>query len=289
MAPALVELGIDAVEAEEIERQIRENRLENAGLDGVHWWSMQRWSFDPVDAVREARLGWWLSPVIDVVYKRLLDARYEAEPVEDSGDAIVKMPVVTWDAAADRFVEDAKSLLPVWQGTLKRAWAEAWRAWPRFAVQPDIPPALPDFSSFKSLSDFYARVRPHGIDPGHPAHVLRIFLEAIAEATKAWDESQVNRHPAGTPVDPGTGAGGGRFAPKEPPKQYPPGTPDSISDAADDEDETSAPAKRGKPKGAPVSKAARVKAKGKVGKAINETLAAIDEVHGDGELGELPF
>lgn len=29
-----------------------------------------------------------------------------------------------------------------------------------------------------------------------------------------WDESQVNRHPAGTPVDPGTGAGGGRFAPK---------------------------------------------------------------------------
>jgi hypothetical protein len=77
--------------------------------------------------------------------------------------------------------------------------------------------------------------------------------------------------------------------PKEPPKQYPLGTPDSISDAADDEDEVSAPAKRGKPKGAPVSKAARVEAKGKVGKAINETLAAIDEVHGDGELGELPF
>ena len=38
-----------------------------------------------------------------------------------------------------------------------------------------------------------------------------------------------------------------------------------------------------------MSKAARVEAKGKVGKAINETLAAIDDVHGDGALGELPF
>lgn len=212
IAPALIELGIDAVSAEEIERQIRENGLLDAGLDGVHWWAMQRWAFDPVEAVREARLGWWLSPAIATAYKRLLDARYEDEPGED-GVELVRKPVVTWDAAAERFVEDAKSLLPIWQGTLKRAWAEAWRAWPGFAVQPDIPPTLPDFSSLKSLTDYYVRVRPREIDPGHPAHVLRIFLEAI-ESVKAWDESQVNRHPAGTPVDAATGAGGGRFAPK---------------------------------------------------------------------------
>jgi hypothetical protein len=252
IAPALVELGIDSVEAEEIERQIRENRLENAGLDGVHWWSMQRWSFDPVDAVREARLGWWLSPVIDVVYKRLLDARYEAEPVEDLGGALVKMPVVTWDAAADRFVEDAKSLLPIWQGTLKRAWVEAWRTWPRFSVQPDIPPALPDFSSFKSLRDFYARVRPHGIDPGHPAHVLRIFLEAIDEAIKGGPGSGYHAPHVGLPgvhggSRPREEAGYAAYVyekqkygkkPKESkrkprqagnlPKEYPPGTPESI-------------------------------------------------------------
>lgn len=31
---------------------------------------------------------------------------------------------------------------------------------------------------------------------------------------KAWDKDKHQRHPAGTPVDPATGAGGGRFAPK---------------------------------------------------------------------------
>lgn len=76
--------------------------------------------------------------------------------------------------------------------------------------------------------------------------------------------------------------------PEDLPKKYPEGTPESIWDAADDSDEE-APAKRGGPKGSKVSAAAKVVAKGKVGKAINETLAAIDEVHGDGELRELPF
>lgn len=76
--------------------------------------------------------------------------------------------------------------------------------------------------------------------------------------------------------------------PENLPKKYPEGTPESIWDAADDSDEE-APAKRGGPKGSKVSAAAKVEAKGKVGKAINETLAAIDEVHGDGALNDLPF
>jgi hypothetical protein len=77
--------------------------------------------------------------------------------------------------------------------------------------------------------------------------------------------------------------------PKEPPKQYPPGTPDSISDAADDEDEASAPAKRGKPKGTPVSKAVRMEANGKVESAMRSALVAVDTVHGDGYLTDISF
>lgn len=36
-----------------------------------------------------------------------------------------------------------------------------------------------------------------------------------AQSAKAWVEEDHPRHPAGTPVDPESGAGGGRFAPKE--------------------------------------------------------------------------
>ena len=206
-ALALIGLGVDAVYAEEIARTLSANNLDTATLDGIHWWSSQRWHLDPVAAIQEARIGWWVSPAIDFQYKRLLDTRFEGEPT-DAGPPGPRGfdPVVVWDGGTDRFVDQAKSLLPVAQAMLQRQWAEAWRQWPRFSMEPDISPALPAFSSLKGLIDFYEHVRPHGHDPAHPAHVLRIFLDALY-ASKAWDEAAHPRHRAGT-------SEGGRFAPK---------------------------------------------------------------------------
>lgn len=206
-ALALIGLGVDAVYAEEIARTLSANNLDTATLDGIHWWSSQRWHLDPVAAIQEARIGWWVSPAIDFQYKRLLDTRFEGEPT-DAGPPGPRGfdPVVVWDGGTDRLVDQAKSLLPVAQAMLQRQWAEAWRQWPRFSMEPDISPVLPVFKSLKGLIDFYEHVRPHGHDPAHPAHVLRIFLDALY-ASKAWDEAAHPRHRAGT-------SEGGRFAPK---------------------------------------------------------------------------
>lgn len=209
LAGLLARLGVDSVQAQAIAETIDTQALEGADLDAVHYWLTEKRQFNPKDAVSDARIAWWLSPAVQPTYKRLLDAQSAAADADDLG-----VPIIVWDGAADQLVEEYKSLLPFYQATLQRAWGGAWRQWRRFAQHPDISPVLPVFPNLKSLLAFYEHVRPGSADPGHPAHVLRIFLEAM-DASKAFDESRVRRHPAGTPVDRGTGVGGGRFAPKE--------------------------------------------------------------------------
>lgn len=170
------------------------------------------WSFDALsrmsyeDYVREARIGWWDSAGVPFEFKRLLDSHDEG----DAGKSLAAARIIQADERHAALAADEGGLLrQVAVASARRAWADAYRDWERAPFNPDAPPEAPVHAGLKGLWAFYERFKPGDFDPSHPAHALRLHLEAA----KAWVEEDHPRHPAGTPADSETGAGGGRFAP----------------------------------------------------------------------------
>ncbi|MBK8188950.1 MAG: hypothetical protein IPK79_00685 [Vampirovibrionales bacterium] len=114
------------------------------------------------------------------------------------------------------------------------------------------------------------RVASEDLDRIFAGMLRRALLIMGERAEKSFDADAHPRYPEGTAVDPETGAGGGRFAPKGGE-----GSPDRDG--------------KPRPQGTPVSAAANVTATGAVGKAIREALGAVDEVHGATDLKQLPL
>ena len=154
--------------------------------------------------LREARIGWWDSEGVPLLYKRLLDCR--DEPTSAS---ILSGKALAADEAPAALSPPAGPILGIGDAAARRAWAEAYAEWEGagFGVPPEVPPQI---TGYKALKVFCERFGRSGPQEGHPAAALAAHLGAV----KAWEESNHPRYPEGTPVDSSTGAGGGRFAPK---------------------------------------------------------------------------
>lgn len=197
----LIRAGFSPVLAEELSGTLE--RFSDADLgDALSWSKNELGRLPPETLEREARIGWWESDGVAFEFKRLLDA------ADAGGKLIVQKAFVVPDERHVVLEENGVRLLNL---AVARAWAEAYARWERAPFNPDVPPELPALGSLKALVDFHTHFAPSGFDPSHPAHALRLYLEAV----KAWSAGDHPRYPTGTPVDPETGAGGGRFIPKE--------------------------------------------------------------------------
>lgn len=207
LSTILIRAGYPPTLAEELDDAL--GRFGDGDLRQARAWSLDalgRMSY--ADYVREARIGWWASEGVPFDFKRLLDSKDEIA----AGKAlVVEGALVAADARHAALSALDGPLLGVLDAAARRAWADAYRDWERAPYNPDAPPELPpDLAGGKALVDFYALFQPGDFDPAHPAHALRLHMEAA----RAWAAENHPRHPVGTPVDPDTGAGGGRFAPK---------------------------------------------------------------------------
>jgi hypothetical protein len=111
-----------------------------------------------------------------------------------------------YDMLLSAYSENAKESVSSSAYTNMAAFNIPSKVWRDVAkAYPDLLDFHVDYTPGRDPLDMIDRLLMNEDNPNRPKWVT----------LKAWDESQVNRHPAGTPVDSGTGAGGGRFAPKE--------------------------------------------------------------------------